>query len=138
MDPLIDDGAGGLGAELEQELLNDLEKQSLAQIRKLRKHQRFEIRVPVVLRPGNSSSREEPLHGTTIDVSDGGCMLQFPRPIGVGDVYQLTIEDERLDLPVIFARCRRCRMVREDSFEAGFSFFTSIRLRVDDGEGDLL
>ena len=102
------------------------------------KHQRFEIRVSVLLKPGNSSSLQAPLEGTSIDVSDGGCMLQFPKPVGVGDVYQLDFDDERLDLPIVFARCRRCRMVREDLFEAGFSFFSSISLQVDSGDESLL
>ena len=138
MNPLIDDGAGGLGSELEQELLSDLEKQSLDQIRKLRKHQRFEVRVQVVLRSANSSNRDEPVIGTSIDVSDGGCMLQFPQPIAVGDVFKLVFEDERLDLPTIFAHCKRCRMVRDDLFEAGFSFFSSISLRVGEQDDSLL
>ena len=138
MNPLIDDSAGGLSPELEQELVSDLEKQSLNQIRKLRKHQRFEVRVPVVLRSANSSNRDEPVAGTSIDVSDGGCMLQFPCPIPVGDVFRLAFEDERLDLPVVFAHCKRCRMVRGDLFEASFSFFSSVCLRVVDQDDGLL
>ena len=58
---------------MDQELLQELEKQSLEQIQKLRKHQRFEIRVPIHLKPGNASSTDPVLVGETVDVSDGGC-----------------------------------------------------------------
>ena len=54
MNPLIDDASEFLPDGLDAELLQDLEKQSLDQIRKLRKHQRFEIQVPVILKPGNA------------------------------------------------------------------------------------
>lgn len=138
MNPLMDGAEGALGPELEQQLLSDLEKQSLQQIQKLRKHQRFEVRVPVVLQHGSSSARREPMVGTSVDLSDGGCMLQFPRPVGVGDIFQLTFEDGRLDLPVVFARCRRCAMIREDLFEAGFSFFSPISLHDAVAEDGLL
>ena len=52
----------------------------------------------------------------------------FPIPAMVGDIYRLTFDKELLDVPTIFARCLRCRLIREDSFEAGFAFFTKIKL----------
>ena len=49
-------------------------------------------------------------------------------PLQVGDVYKLEIEKGELDLPILYARCLRCRLVREDAFETGFAFFTTIKL----------
>jgi len=140
MNPLIDDASEFLPDGLDAELLQDLEKQSLDQIRKLRKHQRFEIQVPVILKPGNASSTREELVGTSVDFSTGGCMVHFSKPVGVGDVFRLTVEDSRLDLPVVYARCMRARLVREDLFEAGFSFFSPISIEVGgtDSSQDLL
>lgn len=128
MNPLTDDPSNLLPEGLDAEMLQDLERQSLDQIRKLRKHQRFEIRVSVTLRPGDSSSEAAPIEGTSIDFSSGGCAAQFARPVGVGDVFRLSVTDDRLDVPMVFARCMRCRLVREDVFEAGFSFFSPISI----------
>ncbi len=140
MNPLTDSPSEFMPDGLDAEMLQDLEKQSLDQIQKLRKHQRFELRVPVHLLPGNSSSTEELIIGTSVDFSSGGCMAHFPRPIGVGDVFRLSVEDKRLDVPMVFARCMRARLVREDVFEAGFSFFSSINIEVNNSsnEDDLL
>ena len=134
MNPLIDDASEFLPDGLDAELLQDLEKQSLDQIRKLRKHQRFEIQVPVILKAGNASSTQEQIIGTSVDFSTGGCMVHFSTPVAVGDVFRLTVEDARVDVPVVYARCMRTRLVREDLFEAGFSFFNSITL--DGGSSD--
>ena len=134
MNPLIDENSDLLPDGLDQELLQDLERQNLDHIRKLRKHHRFEIAAKLRLRSGNSSSHEPDNVGETIDISSGGCAANFPKPVGVGDVYRLTVEDDRLDVPMVYARCLRCRLVREDVFEAGFTFFTSISL--DSGESD--
>jgi hypothetical protein len=52
----------------------------------------------------------------------------LPLPLLVGDVYRLQFERNTLDLPLTFARCVRCRLVREDAFEVGFAFFSAICL----------
>ena len=49
-------------------------------------------------------------------------------PLQVGDVYKLEIEKGEIDLPILFARCLRCRLVREDAFESGFAFFNTVKL----------
>ena len=68
-------------------------------------------------------------HGrVTGDVSEGGCGLVFPVTIRAGDVYRLEFERAKLDSPVTFARCIRCRFVREGVFETGFRFFTPVPL----------
>ncbi len=111
---------------LDQELLDELQNQTLDNLCVLRKHQRVEIRVPLVLAPGNSSSREPAIEGHTIDVSSGGCLGIFTRPVLVGDIYRVQIEDPRLDVPAVYARCLRCRLTREDAFEAAFTFFSQL------------
>ena len=55
-------------------------------------------------------------------------MAIFVSPVTVGDVYRLQFDKASIDLPLVFARCLRCRLVREDAFEAGFTFFTPISL----------
>ena len=120
---------GSGSRDLELELLKDLERQSREEIKRLRAHERLDLRVPVVLQPASSS-----LIGTlrivaeTGDLSQGGCRVISPRPVAVGDVYRLEFERGRIELPTVFARCLRCRLLREDAFEAGFAFFTPIAL----------
>ena len=135
----IENASDLLPEGMDQELLQELEQQSLDQIRKLRAHQRFEVRVPLHVRPGNASSTEPTISGETVDVSSGGCAGTFPVPVGVGDVFRITIDDEQLAVPLVFGRCLRCRLVREDAFEAAFSFFTQIGFEFHDSDdGDLL
>ena len=66
--------------------------------------------------------------GVTGDISEGGCSVLLPIPVPVGDVFRLHFDRSQLDLPMTFARCLRCRLVREDAFEAGFVFFKAIAL----------
>jgi hypothetical protein len=66
--------------------------------------------------------------GVSGDISEGGCNVLLPIPMRVGDIYRLTWDREEVDLGLTFARCVRCRLVREDVFEAGFAFFVSISL----------
>ena len=112
---------------VDEKLLAELEAQSIDAIRKVRAHERVRAQVTVELRPGDSSRRDE-LHlvGRTADISEGGCSAVFPGPVLAGDVFCL--EFDGLDLPMVFARALRCRMLREGSFEVGFRFFTPVRL----------
>lgn len=119
------------GNELDQtlQLLQELERNKPEELRSQRMHVRRQIAAAVTIRPANSSSRlQAELHGSTVDLSEGGCQVVSPRPCNVGDVYFLEFDQKALDLPKVFARCLRCRLVNEESFEAGFSFFTSLVL----------
>ncbi len=122
--------AGALANEdISFEMLQELEKQTLDQIRNQRVHQRVAVKTKVILQPGNSSQLLNlKLQGVTGDISEGGCGAMFPVPVTVGDIYRLHFLDKELDLPMVFARCLRCRLIREDSFEVGFSFFSPVRL----------
>ncbi len=128
--------------ELELDTLRDLEKQTSDEIIKQRKHERQSIKGQVVLQPGNSSELlNYKVQGVTADISEGGCGTMFPVPVTVGDIYRLTISWAGHDIPMVFARCRNCRIIREDAFSAGFSFFTPIKLeseKAEEAQGDLL
>ena len=78
------------------------------------------------------------MHGVSGDVSSGGCLLLVATPLMVGDIYWLTFDRSVIDLPPAFGRCLRCRLIREDAFEAGFKFLSPVTLPGGVGEGDLL
>jgi len=125
---------------VDESLIKDLERQSIDQIRTLRAHERVEAKVRVVLQPGNSSQlRELRVQGVTADISEGGCSAVFPVPVMVGDVFRLQFDPKGIDLPLVFARALRCRMLREEAFEVGFRFFSSVRIKKPSASGgDLL
>lgn len=111
------------------EALKDLEQNTPDAIQKLRSHMRIRIKSKITLQPANSSDRSKvKVQGVMGDISSGGCQALFPMPIGVGDVYWLTFDREKLDLEAVVARCLRCCMIREDAFEAGFRFFNPLDL----------
>ena len=121
-----------LNSELSHDILAELEGQTSDEIRKRRVHERIVIKATVILRPGNSSAQLDlKMQGVTGDVSKGGCSAMYPLPVQVGDIYRLEFDASQLDVPIVFARCLRCRMVREDAFEANFKFFSPITLPAD-------
>lgn len=113
--------------DLAPEVLANLGQQEIQEVLRSRSHERLETALKVCVRPANTSaSASLELHGVTADLSRGGCRLILPLPTGVGDVYRIEFESNGLHL--VFARCLRCRMMQEDAFEAGFSFFAPIDL----------
>ena len=115
--------------EQDFDLLQEIEQQTSEEIRKQRTHERVCIKAKVILQSGNSSELlSYKVQGVTGDVSEGGCRAMFPIPIGVGDIYRLQFDREQLDVPLVFARCMRCKLVREDAYEAGFSFFSPLQI----------
>ncbi|MEK6675585.1 MAG: PilZ domain-containing protein [Planctomycetota bacterium] len=118
-----------LNEDLAFQLLQEVEKSTSDEVRRQRAHFRLAVRAGVTLQSGNSSELlSYKIKGMTGDISEGGCCGLFPLPVRVGDIHRLQIDREVLDLPLIFARCVRCRLVREDAFEAGFTFFSPITL----------
>ena len=118
-----------LRQDLDPELLQSLERQKGDETSKARMHARVEAKLKVVVRPGNSSEALRfKLQGITADLSRGGCRLILPLPVGVGDVYRVEFDSSEHHIPLVFARCLRCRLVREDAFECGFSFFNPVEL----------
>jgi len=125
----LDSTSGSFGKDEAFEMLQELEHNTSDEIRRQRAHFRLAIKTGVVLQPGNASERLSlKLKGVTGDISEGGCSALFPIPVKVGDIYRLEFDRKTLDLPLTFARCVRCRLVREDAFESGFTFFSSIVL----------
>lgn len=110
-------------------LLQELEQNTPDEIRRQRTHFRVAIKAKVVLEPGSASDLLKfRVQGVSGDISGGGCRLLFPVPVRVGDVYRLSFDRSAFDQPLTFARCVRCRLLREDAYEAGFQFFAPIRL----------
>lgn len=113
--------------ELDPELLEELAHQSLREIRKVRRHERIEVKLAVQLRPANSSDLGRyNSKGSTKDISVGGCRCIVSKAPRVGDIYRVQFRDEQHSLPMAFARCVRCRFVHEDAFDCSFMFLTPL------------
>ena len=123
----VDDLLGSMDAiEALKELSGNTESALVA----ARASERLDIQTDVVFRPGNASERSRfAQRAVTVDVSDGGCMLISPAPAIAGDIYWLEFSDEHLRIGSLFARCMRCRMVTEGSFELGVKFMVPIDLK---------
>ena len=118
-----------LGEDQAFDILQELEQNTPEEIRRQRTHFRVSIKAGVTLQAGNASQLlDYKVKGVTGDISEGGLGALFPFPARVGDVYRLEFDSEKLDLPLTFVRCVRCRLVREHSFECGFTFFAPITL----------
>ena len=123
----------------EAQLIAELERQSLSEIKKLRAYERRETKVGLELWRGDSSARNA-LHlvGKTNDISEGGCSAVFDAAVLPGDLYRLAFDAEAIELPLVFARAMRCRMLREDAFEVVFRFLTPVKLPKTRGSKDEL
>ncbi|MBN2296745.1 MAG: PilZ domain-containing protein [Pirellulales bacterium] len=109
--------------------LADLEGNKSETIKSARASVRIRVKSKVIAQPGNSSNRLKlKIQGVTGDISAGGCQILFPLPLRVGDIYWLTFDKTELKIDAVFARCLRCRLVREDAYEAGFKFFEQVDL----------
>ncbi len=111
------------------DMLQELERNTPDEIRRMRAHFRIAVKVQVTLQPANASQMLKfRMRGTTGDISQGGCRILFPLPVRVGDIYRLEFDRQQLNVPMTFARCVRCHLLREDAYDAGFTFFTPIAL----------
>ena len=108
-------------------LAEELAKQQLSELHKLRQHYRLEVRLGVVLRPGNLSEGDAPsATGSTLDLSVGGCCARLDRAPTPGDLYRLDLSAESRSIPTVHAQCVRASLVDGKSFEAGFHFLTPL------------
>lgn len=122
----------GVGLEDGLDLLKELESNTSDEIIRQRAWSRIQVKARVVVQPGNTSElRTIKVAGVTGDISSGGCQILLPIPLSVGDTYRLEFDRATLDLPLTFARCVRCRLIREDAFESGLAFFQQIELTDD-------
>jgi hypothetical protein len=114
------------------ETLQKIEKLASEDARQQRAHERIAYKSKVILQPGNSSDfLGFKVQGIIGNISNQGCQAMFPIPLEVGDMYRMRFEKESLDVPLMFVRCLRCRLVSENEFETGFSFFGPITLPQD-------
>ena len=118
------------------ELTGELSKSTPEAVEKMRASTRLSIRAKVIVEPASLSHRDgRKLQGVTGDISSGGTQILLPRPLAVGDVYQLAFDQEQIELPLIYALCLRARRVRPDAYEAGLRFLEPVTLP-DQGDGN--
>ena len=87
------------------DLLQELGRNTSAEIQRQRAHFRRVIKAGVVLQGGNASDLLKfKLKGVSGDISEGGCSVLFPLPPRVGDIYRLEFDRQAIDLPLTFAR----------------------------------
>jgi c-di-GMP-binding flagellar brake protein YcgR len=111
------------------EAIAEIEQSTPENIKQMRSSARISIRAKVIAQPGNAGERNSfQSQGVLGDISYGGCLILFPDPLRVGDIYRLSFDKSVLNVEPTFGRCLRCRLIREDAFEAGFSFFSPIDL----------
>ena len=104
-----------------------LENNQSDAVKRARSSTRIRVKSKVIAQPGNSGDRLKfKIQGATGDISASGCQILFPIPVRVGDIYWLTFDKTELELGSVFARCLRCRLIREDAYEAGFKFFEPV------------
>ncbi len=117
------DASGALAA------LEQLEQSSHDRYVQMRSSDRVDFQTKVWIRPGNSGDRHlTVIEGVTTDISDGGCRALLVHPALPGNVYFVEFDQERISVEPVLVRCLRCRLVREDSFDVSFRFFSSIDL----------
>jgi len=111
------------------DLIRELEQNTPDEIQKRRLHFRYSVKAGLTLQPGNASDLLKfKLQGVTRDISQGGLGAVFPLPVNVGDIYRLQFDPSKVDLPLTFARCVSCTLVREGAYSCGFKFFQDILL----------
>lgn len=110
-------------------LIDELAKSSNDAIKQLRNHTRLSVRAKVYVEAASLSQRNGVrLQGVTGDISAGGTQILLARPLGIGDLYQISFDRTELDIPPVFAICLRGRMVRPDAYEAGLRFLEPVTL----------
>lgn len=114
-------------SEVDPELLDKIGRHSLQDIQQLRRYERIEIRLDVLVQPGNSSDLGRgDIRGYTKDVSKGGCRCVLPQAPLVGDVYRVELTEGKSAMPLAFARCIRCIFLTEGSFDCAFAFLSPL------------
>ena len=111
------------------EALLALEKSNESVFTAQRAHRRVEANSQVTIKAANASQRDAiNFNAICNDVSAGGCRIISTRPVMVGDLFYIAFDRRQLDVPPVFARCLRCRFLREETFEMGFAFLTPVEI----------
>lgn len=125
-----DDRNNNIEAE-DLELLDEIKRNTPDAVAASRAHTRLDINARVTVRPANASERHErSFVGVTGDISAGGCQLLLASPLTAGDLYLIEFDRAALEVAPVYARCMRCRVVREGAYESGFAFFSSVDLKI--------
>ena len=113
-----------------QEAVKQLQSNNSEAIAANRKHHRFDIRIKVIVQPGDLTQRNEmtKLFAECHDISKGGCRLLVREPLQLGSIYWIQFDPNKFQSPPAFARCVRGHLLREDALEFGMSFLTPIEL----------
>lgn len=109
--------------------INDLAANTQDEVQARRFANRLELNCATKLVPGNVSSRDgTEFDGKCRDVSDNGCRLVLSRPLIVGDIYLIEIDSPTFRGDLVFGRCVRCHMLREDTFDCGLNFLSPVSI----------
>ena len=119
--------------------IQDLEANSKENVNARRYANRLELNCEVNLLPGNVSDRNgQDFNGKCRDVSNRGCRLVLTKPLVVGDIYLIKIKATAFGGDLIFGRCVRCHMLREDTFECGLNFLSPVSIKASSSNTDAL
>ncbi|MEM8873434.1 MAG: PilZ domain-containing protein [Planctomycetota bacterium] len=110
------------------ELIRELQHGTTESAAFNRAHSRVPVEGRLQALPGNFSDDQPGIDGQLVDISAGGCMGVFRKPLQVGDVYRVNFETKQISVPPTYARCLRARVLRDTAFEAGFAFFRAVDL----------
>ena len=103
---------------------------------------RRSLNSPVTIQPGNFRDRQgDAVQGKLRDLSNTGCGVTTQSPLMVGDIFLLDLSKASEAIGGVYARCVRCRLINEGSFEQGFVFFSPVRSTdpvAENGSGDAL
>ncbi|MFT5523074.1 MAG: hypothetical protein ACI9HK_001018 [Pirellulaceae bacterium] len=111
------------------EALASLQQNNATAVRTKRNTARLSTNARVKIVAGSTSDRGTPVNGVCNDVSPSGCRVISTVPLMVGDIYWVHFDKSSLELGPQFARCLRCRFMREDAYEMGFAFFSPVTLK---------
>lgn len=101
-------------------------------------HRLAPTNVQLLIRPSNSSQRSEtPLRGYCKNLSQSGCGVITDCPPRVGDLYRFELPSD-LTHPIhgCHARCVRCHLLDEETFEVGFAFLSPVSLNSTAGSSE--
>ncbi len=116
-------------AKTSVEALASLQQNNAQAVRSKRNTTRLTTNARVKIVAGSTSERDKPVNGICNDVSPSGCRVISTVPLMVVDIYWIHFDKSSLELGPQFARCLRCRFMREDAYEMGFAFFSPVTIK---------
>ena len=117
--------------EIDLDYLEEIERQALSDLRKVRRHERRAAKMRVTLSENQRDERSIGI-GYVLNLSNGGCRIFSPAPPLVGAVYRLSIEPEDKPVEDVRARCLRCVLIRDAVFDTAWEFIDALRMELPD------